>query len=569
MSLRISTKLIILLIGLTLIVLVTVLTAVNNTFSKTLNEDIVLDFSQLQGFFKQQQTLQYDRLVESSYLISENSTYKANVELNDPASVNFTVNEFALFIKTDLFVVTNSDGEVLAWLNNQERAGSNISSRRSVQNALNGIEPPINIEWPRLWAVDGELFQIVTIPIYAGNTIIGTTTLGTKFQDSEARLLKQNTPLDVIMFLDENPIAYSNVDENMTIYSQFVNSKKELVDSLTSNLDISTPFRANLNDKEVLAFISPLGTEERAYYLAYVPVDVQFEILGTIQKNILLIAASSFLVIVPIAFIIAGAFSGPIQRLTKAMLKVREGDLDVEVQSNSHDEVGILTKTFNEMIQGLRERFALTKYVGDHTLKMIQEKQTVDLDEKASFQELAILFTDIRGSTSKISTSTPEEFLEKLNKTLGKQADTVLLHKGSIDKYVGDSLIALFAGVDSLKAAINAAIEIQKDFKSDNELNEFFDGIGIGINYGKVILGNMGAKERMDYTVIGSEVNLCARLCSAAKDGQILIPKELISQYSHEIEGLSFRGIGTQELKGFKDSIEVSEVLYHLQQHPL
>jgi class 3 adenylate cyclase len=569
LSLRISTKLIILLIGLTLIVLVTVLTAVNNTFSKTLNEDIVLDFSQLQGFFKQQQTLQYDRLVESSYLISENSTYKANVELNDPASVNFTVNEFALFIKTDLFVVTNNDGEVLAWLNNQERAGSNISSRRSVQNALNGIEPPINIEWPRLWAVDGELFQIVTIPIYAGNTIIGTTTLGTKFQDSEARLLKQNTPLDVIMFLDENPIAYSNVDENMTIYSQFVNSKKELVDSLTSNLEISTPFRANLNDKEVLAFISPLGTEERAYYLAYVPVDVQFEILGTIQQNILLIAASSFLVIVPIAFIIAGAFSGPIQRLTKAMLKVREGDLDVEVQSNSHDEVGILTKTFNEMIQGLRERFALTKYVGDHTLKMIQEKQTVDLDEKASFQELAILFTDIRGSTSKISTSTPEEFLEKLNKTLGKQADTVLLHKGSIDKYVGDSLIALFAGVDSLKAAINAAIEIQKDFKSDNELNEFFDGIGIGINYGKVILGNMGAKERMDYTVIGSEVNLCARLCSAAKDGQILIPKELISQYSHEIEGLSFRGIGTQELKGFKDSIEVSEVLYHLQQHPL
>lgn len=110
--------------------------------------------------------------------------------------------------------------------------------------------------------MDGELFQIVTIPIYAGNTIIGTTTLGTKFQDTEARLLKQNTPLDVIMFLDENPIAYSNVNENMTIYSLFVNSKQELVDSLTTNLEISTPFRANLNDKEVLAFISPLGTEE-------------------------------------------------------------------------------------------------------------------------------------------------------------------------------------------------------------------------------------------------------------------------------------------------------------------
>jgi class 3 adenylate cyclase len=562
LTLRISTKLIILLIGLTLIVLVTVLTAVNNTFSKTLNEDIVLDFSQLQGFFKQQQTLQYDRLVESAYLISENSTYKANVELNDPASIAQSIREFSLFIKSDLFVVTNNEGRVLGWLNHRERTNLDLSSRESVQEALRGIEPPLNIQWPRLWAVDGELFQIVTIPIYAGNSIIGTTTLGTKFQDSEARLLKQNTPLDVIMFLENTPIAYSNVDENMNMYSDYVSSKADLIDSLTSNLEISLPFRENLNNKEVLAFISPLGTGELAYYIAYVPVDVQFEILGTIQKNILLIAASSFLVIVPIAFIIAGAFSGPIQRLTKAMLKVREGDLDVEVASKSNDEVGILTKTFNEMIQGLRERFALTKYVGDHTLKMIQEKQTIDLDEKASYQELAILFTDIRGSTSKISTSTPEEFLEKLNKTLGKQADTVLMHNGSIDKYVGDSVIALFAGVDSLKAAINTAIQIQKDFKSDKELNEFFDGIGIGINYGSVILGNMGAKERMDYTVIGSEVNLCARLCSAAKDAQILIPKDLINQYSNEVEDVSFREVGAQELKGFKASVVVSEVLY-------
>ena len=566
MNLRISTKLIILLIGLTLVVLITVLTAVNNTFSKTLNEDIVLDFSQLQGFFKQQQTLQYDRLVESAYLISENSNFKANVELDDPASVTQSIGEFALFIKSDLFVVTNNDGTVIGWLNNTNKINTDLSERASVQNALNGIEPPINIQWPRLWAVDGELFQVVTIPVYAGNTIIGTTTLGTKFQDSEAKLLKQNTPLDVIMFLDETPIAYSDENEDMEIFGEFIDSKEELIDSLTSSLKISVPFRENLNGIEVLAFISPLGTGERAYYLAYVPVDVQFKILGIIQSNILLIAASSFLVIVPIAFIIAGAFSGPIQRLTTAMLKVREGDLNVEVESNSNDEVGILTKTFNEMIQGLRERFALTKYVGDHTLKMIQEKQTIDLNEKASFQELAILFTDIRGSTSKISTSTPEEFLEKLNKTLGKQADTVLMNNGSIDKYVGDSVIALFAGVDSLKAAIISAIEIQKDFKSDSELNEFFDGIGIGINYGKVILGNMGAKERMDYTVIGSEVNLCARLCSSAKNNQILIPKDLISQYSHEIEGLGFREVGAQDLKGFKGSVVVSEVLYEIEQ---
>jgi len=561
LKLRISTKLIILLIGLTVVVLVAVLTAVNSTFSKTINEDIVLDFGQLQGFFKQQQNLQYDRLVESAYLISENSTFKANVQTNDPPTVNFAVEDFALFIKTDLFVVTNTDGKVLAWLNNQQKTGDDLSGRNTIQEALAGVEPPVNIQWPRLWAVDGELYQIVTIPIYIGNTIAGTTTLGAKFQDTEAIALKQNTPLDVIMFLDEKPVAYSTDKNDMKIYSDFVSERSELIDSLVSNQKISTPFRTSVDGQEVLAFLSPLGTGERAYFLAFVPVSVQFEILNTIRENILIIAGSSFLIIIPVAFLIAGAFSGPIQRLTKAMLRVREGDLEVKVESNSDDEIGILTQTFNEMIQGLRERFALTKYVGDHTLKMIQDNHIVELEENASFQELAILFTDIRGSTSKISVTTPEIFLEKLNKTLSQQADAVLANNGSIDKYVGDSLIALFAGENAIQDAIDASINIQQSFKNDPELSTFFDGIGIGLNFGEVILGNMGARERMDYTVIGSEVNLCARLCSEAKNGEILIAQRVINKYSLD-QKYDFISVGELELKGFINKIEVRSVKY-------
>ena len=239
MNLRISTKLIILLVGLTLAVLVSVLTAVNSTFSKTINENIVQDFSQLQGFFKQQQNLRYDRLVESAYLISENSIYKANVELNDPPSVNFVVNDFALFIKSDLFVTTNKDGEVLAWLDKEEKTGINISERNSIKDALSRIDPPVNAVWPRLWAVDGELYQIVSIPVYAKNRLVGTTTLGTKFQNLEADLLKQNTPLDVIMFLDDKPVAYSSPNENKTVYVEYINKHSSKIDSLSKNLKIS------------------------------------------------------------------------------------------------------------------------------------------------------------------------------------------------------------------------------------------------------------------------------------------------------------------------------------------
>lgn len=84
MSLSIQQKLFLLLSGLTIAVLVAVLWAVNSTASTTIREDVLADFKQTQGFFQIEQSLRYDRLVESAYLIQENSTFKANVQLNDP-----------------------------------------------------------------------------------------------------------------------------------------------------------------------------------------------------------------------------------------------------------------------------------------------------------------------------------------------------------------------------------------------------------------------------------------------------------------------------------------------------
>jgi adenylate cyclase len=83
--------------------------------------------------------------------------------------------------------------------------------------------------------------------------------------------------------------------------------------------------------------------------------------------------------------------------------------------------------------------------------------------------------------------------------------------------------------------------------------------VGIGINYGPVILGNMGATDRMDYTVIGAAVNLGARLCSAAKPGQILIRKDLLSMYSSN--GFKTGDSHMMSFKGFSKEIEIVEVL--------
>ena len=564
MQFNISTKLIALLLGLTLAVLVVVITAINNVFSRTINENVILEFAQLRGFFQVQQSLQYDRLAESAYLISENSTFKANVELNDPASVEQSLAEFSYFTKSDLFVVTDKEGKILSWLDRPDSTGMDLTNRESIEMALLGEEPPFEIIWPELWAVDNVLYQIVSIPIFVGEnspSILGTITLGTRFQDTEAQTLKDNTTLEVTMFLGDQIIGFSDTTMSPESYLDEIATREALIDSLITNLEVSEPFRTNISGTDILTFISPLGRGEKAYYYAYVPAARQFEILTELQKNILFIALISIFVVIPFSILLARAFSGPIKSLTTAMLKVREGDLNISLKAKTNDEIGIMTRTFNEMIVGLRERFALSKYVGDHTLEMIKQTSDEAPDLGGSRENLAILFTDIRGSTKKISTSGPETFISILNRTLSSQADAVIEESGSIDKFVGDSLIALFSGHNALERAVQAGIKIQQSYLSDPEVNTFFDGLGVGVNYGPMVLGNMGAKERMDYTVIGPEVNLCARLCSAAESGQVLLPKQRFEEFGLNNQFKS-RLVEKMTLKGFANEIEVVEVLY-------
>ena len=237
MKFTIRTKLIAILLGLTLAVLVVVISAINNVFSRTINESVVLDFAQLRGFFQVQQNLQYDRLAESSFLISENSSFKANVALHDPPSVEQSLFEFSRFAKADLFIVTDDHGEVLSWLGRPDSTGTDITHRETVQTALKGIDPPVEIKWPQLWAIDDLLYQVVTIPVFeGGSSITGTITLGTIFKDIEAQNLKENTTLDVVMYLDEMPIAYSDSVMNKYLYQDVAVRYESLIDSLTNSL---------------------------------------------------------------------------------------------------------------------------------------------------------------------------------------------------------------------------------------------------------------------------------------------------------------------------------------------
>ncbi len=563
MNLPIKYKFFLLLFGLTAGVVAVILLATNRTVSEEVRDGVVDNFSRTQTFLDQQQRLRYDRLVESAYLIVENSTFIANLSLDDPPTMRQSVRRFSGFVKTDLMIVTNRDGTVLAWLGAPQKEGTDLIRRGAVRSALAGEEPPPEIRLPTLWAIDQALYQVVAIPVYSGDTVIGTLTLGARFTEVEANDLRTDSTMQVSMFLEKQRIASTLPDTASRPYEALWANEQGRVYRAVQERESTAPFRMNVNGQEHFAFLSPLGTGEPAFYVASVPVATELAPLHSLRRNILLITIVAVVLTVPLAIFLGGIVSTPIEALRTAMGRVEDGDLDVEVAVQSDDEIGQLAHSFNEMIADLRERSLLQRHVGAHTLEMIRnsEEPDFDLNDQGQIKELAVLFTDLRNSTDLIERTSPRNFVRRLNRTFTSQAKVASRYGGSIDKFVGDAMIAIFAGDDRLERALHCSIEIQRAFQEDSSAASFWDGLGVGVNYGPMLMGPMGAEERFDYSVIGAEVNLCARLCSTAEAGQVLVRKDLIVQQGLT-DTFQVESVATQKLKGFDRTLEIAELIY-------
>lgn len=277
-------------------------------------------------------------------------------------------------------------------------------------------------------------------------------------------------------------------------------------------------------------------------------IGIRSNITGAVmsQRNSIYISGSLFLGLVVILAVVLSIFLRstilkPVKIIGDVCSDVTDGHFEKRVSINNRDEVGQLAETVNKMVEGLFERFELSKFVSLSTIKSLRGD---NVGQKAP---VTLLFSDIRGFTAYSDKKPPEVVVEYLNKVLNVQTDIIHKNGGDIDKYVGDEVVALFSGVGSELAACRAAIMIQKTFgeKSDDEYSGL--KVGIGINTGDVILGMIGSEKRADFTTIGDNVNVASRLCKAAKMGQILMSD---STYNHVKEETVADGPYKLKVKG-------------------
>jgi len=200
------------------------------------------------------------------------------------------------------------------------------------------------------------------------------------------------------------------------------------------------------------------------------------------------------------------------------------------------------------------------KYVSENIVDELLDSGN-EISLGGSKNEVCIMFCDIRGFTSMSEKMEPEDVVFLLNNYFQEMIDIVFKNNGTLDKIIGDELMVLY-GVpiksdNDCQKAVNTAIEMftqLEEFNSKNEKNNLprLD-IGVGINYGEVVSGNIGSTRQMNYTVIGDSVNLAARLCSHAEKKQIVISDSTYQLLSQKGRFLRKKPIN---VKGKKNKIE-------------
>jgi class 3 adenylate cyclase len=558
MTFSIRRKLFVLLAGLTTVVLTGVLTQVTTTLSGAILSKVRYDFGQTARIFQRVQGLRYENLLDAAYLIGENTTFKANVSLLDPATVYQAVSDMALLTRADLLIVTDADGQLLAWFGDDTRFDEDLTDRESIARVLRGEERP-DRGWPELWYTSDGLFQVATVPVLLNyETLIGTLTLGANLvQDDGASGLKGASEIDITFLAGSELVDTTVQGLEASEIAAFRQETAALIDAVVTDLQPSTAFEGTFAGEEVFAFLSPLGFGELAYYVATARKSSELRLLTELRDSIYLTGLLSLLITVVLALGLGRKLTQPILNLVGGMNQVKAGDLQVRLQATTADEIGLLTSTFNDMIGNLRERLQLMKYVGSHTLDMIQQTDGGDVPLGGSRHELAVLFTDIRGFTPYSEKREPEEVITMLNRYLGFQAEIVQACEGSVDKFVGDEMMALFIGPKALQNAVRCAQQIMRRVEQEQASDPAPIHIGVGINCGPAILGNMGAQNRMDYTAIGATVNLGARLMQVAGPGQILLPAILLAQLATPVRVCQREAM---HFKGLSQAIEVAEI---------
>lgn len=217
-----------------------------------------------------------------------------------------------------------------------------------------------------------------------------------------------------------------------------------------------------------------------------------------------------------------------------------------------------------ERAQRVRTAVMFKRFLDPRVVATLVEQGDFDLQRTGELRDVTVLFTDIRGFTALSRSSRPEAVVELLNAYFSKQVKVIFRHGGTLDKFMGDAIMAFWgapvASPDHARMAVAAAIDMSAALEEmRSQLGTLGEGleIGIGIHTGPAIVGFIGSSDRLDYTVIGDTVNLASRIESTTKG----VARLLVSEATRDAVGTAYdwRDCGEHYVKGLDMPVRLFE----------
>jgi len=274
-----------------------------------------------------------------------------------------------------------------------------------------------------------------------------------------------------------------------------------------------------------------------------------------------------------LAYFLARRMTGPIRLLEQGAMKIGAGQFDYRIDISSGDELERLADRFNQMARELALSQERSERIG--RLKRFLAPQVAELVERAGQESLlgssrvviVVVFCDLRGFTAFASEADPEEVMGLLREYYEALGAIITRYEATLTNIAGDGLMMLLNAPMPMKeaalAAARMAVEMQRAVQAllgSWQARGHRIGFGIGLAKGAATVGRIGYEGRVDYTAIGSVVNLGSRLCAAARNGEILVDPTAASEIAPIVP---VTALGSQQLRGFAGNIVVHSIAWN------
>lgn len=405
--------------------------------------------------------------------------------------------------------------------------------------------------------------------------------LGTTFA-----LNKNNKELAFALVVDaNNQLIAGKAKPELTVFKGGVTfpNEEQVLAAIAKGTDVS-------KDMSLAAFHLKLGNmpEVGRLLVGTSLTRVESEARADLIFNAVVFLGALILLFIYATIALSYLVVSPINQVVKAMRTVQQGSLMSEVDLKRGDEIGILANTYNFMVRGLQERERLKDAFNRYVSRQVYEKfQSGEIRISGENRQATVLFSDIRSFTTLSEQLTPPEVVAMLNEYFNVMVEIIFKYDGFLNKFIGDALMAIYnVPLDQTRPELRAvatAIEMMQDLDKLNadreKRGQFPIKIGIGVNTGPVVAGNIGHEKRLEYTVIGDAVNTAQRLESQTKvaGATILLSETTYTAVADYVEATALppvkvkgksEPVALYSISGLKPGVNVASLLAPLAGKP-